>query len=149
MSLNHAYQNVWLTDHNGRRYKGRKRTPEAERYFNDAVLLIRAAKPSHWAPTGYLRVIYDLFLARSIDADNVLKVLSDALERATGINDERMLPCVWYKETGLSVAQARVHIEVQPVSSWQGLTISRSLLPPSGNSSTASRRAQSSFSEGG
>lgn len=139
VSLNHAYQNIWINDRRGRSYKARKRTPVAEQYFNDAVLLMRAAKPSHWEPAGQLRVVYDLYLARSIDADNVLKVLSDALERATGINDERMLPCVWSKVSGLPTLQARVHIEIQELRA-SPLFIIRSTIPdPSDPSPLLSR----------
>ncbi len=73
-------------------------------------MLVRAAKPSHWAPEGQIRVMYDLYLARNLDADNTLKALGDVIERATGINDERYLPCVRTKTSGLPLAKARVEI---------------------------------------
>lgn len=118
-------------------------------------MVIRSAKPSRWAPAGQVRVFYDLYLQRTIDADNVLKLLSDAIEGATGINDERMLPCIRSKQAGLSASRARVEIEVDdesidllPLPSPVPAA-SRSLRKPSGSSLPDSPRGPGSSSDEG
>lgn len=150
ISVNHLYIPVWRKDKRQRLYKGRAYSPEARKYFEDAVLIMRTAKPAHWAPEGQVRVFYDLYLQREIDSDNVLKVLSDALQAATGVNDRRMLPCI--RSTQLSSpSQARVQLEIDdqqplllpvPASSPKPPT-------PSGSSSHTSRPVRRSSSAAG
>jgi Holliday junction resolvase RusA-like endonuclease len=116
MSVNHIYINTIRVARNGRRYQARKLSDEAQAYFDGAVYLIKAAKPSRWSPEGLVRVIFDLYLARDIDCDNAMKLVSDALEAATGVNDSRFLHCTRMKTTGLSPSQARIEIEVSDLS---------------------------------
>jgi len=112
VSVNHQYQNVYRKDKRGRTYKGRALTPEAKKYFEDAVLVVQAARPSRWKPAGQVRVIYDLFLQRSIDSDN-LKIVGDAIAVATGIDDSRFLVCTRSKQVGLSPSQARIEVTIE------------------------------------
>jgi hypothetical protein len=84
-------------------------------YQNDAVLQIRAARPSHWRPEGFVRLTFRLHLARNIDADNTQKCLIDAIQTAIGVNDSWYLPCVESKEWGLSPRDARVEITLEDI----------------------------------
>lgn len=98
-SVNHSYKPVML----------RKRTATGEAYtrmgiaklssvtdYQTAVVqLTRTAMPSRWRPAGdWVRVTYRFFLKRSIDFDNAMKALNDAIALAIGVNDRRFLPCV-------------------------------------------------------
>ena len=76
------------------------KTEEAKRYQQDAQLVLQAAKPSRWTPNGQLRVVFDLYLGRDEDADNVLKLLLDALSRAIDYDDKYFLPCINSKVSG-------------------------------------------------
>jgi Holliday junction resolvase RusA-like endonuclease len=117
LSVNHIYKTVYRYDHGGRRYKGRALTEEAQAYFDGAVYLIRAARPPAWAPAGQVRVVFDLYLHRSVDSDNAMKLVSDAIEAATGINDSRFLHCTRSKTTRLPLSQARIEVEIDDQSS--------------------------------
>jgi hypothetical protein len=81
----------------------------------EAVYLIRAARPSGWAPSGQIRVGVRLYLARSLDSDAPLKALCDAIEMATGIDDERYLVCVHSKESGLPPKDVRMEVELEDI----------------------------------
>lgn len=112
MSVNHIYINTLRRAHNGRQYQARKLSNDAQAYFDAAVYLMRAAKPSNWAPEGQVRVVFDLYLTRDLDCDNAMKLVSDALEAATGINDARFLHCTRSKTTRLPSSQARIELEI-------------------------------------
>jgi Holliday junction resolvase RusA-like endonuclease len=88
---------------------------KVEKYQNDTILQVQAAKPSHWKPTSFVRLRFRLFLSTNIDADNTLKALCDAIQTAIGVNDSWFLPCVESKEWGLSPRDARVEIEFEDV----------------------------------
>ena len=80
-----------------------------------AVLTIRSARPSRWAPEGDVRVTWRIFLTRDIDCDNLMKAVHDSIERATGVNDRRFLPCVESKKWGVHQTEARIEITVEDV----------------------------------
>lgn len=107
----------------GRSYRGKKLTDEAARYRDDAILIIQAARPSHWAPQGQIRVYWAFYLTHNLDCDNAMKVVHDAIQRATGINDSRYLPCVMDKVYGVSMMNARVEIVIDEAqgSLWSDL----------------------------
>jgi Holliday junction resolvase RusA-like endonuclease len=84
-------------------------------YQNDAVLVIRTAKPSRWAPEGQIRVKWRIFLSRNIDCDNVMKAIHDAIEKATGVNDSAFLPCVESKVWGIHPSEARIEITLEEI----------------------------------
>lgn len=111
-SLNSLYTMAFRRDRGGRVYKGVGKNPVARTYHDQMAMVIRAARPSGWNPEGMVRLSIRLFLTHDIDADNVLKVLSDAIETATGVNDKRFLPTVECKHTGLPLGQARVELTV-------------------------------------
>lgn len=100
---------------------------KVEDYQRDAVLQIQSARPSRWKPDGFIRLRFQLYLAKNIDADNTLKALSDAIQEAIGINDTWFLPCVESKTWGLNPRDARVEIEIEdiPGSSSQAPSPSR------------------------
>lgn len=81
-------------------------------YQNRAIPLIRSARPSHWAPEGQIRVIWDIYLGHDVDCDNLMKCVHDAIETATNINDGRFLPCARSKTIGVSPREARIEITI-------------------------------------
>lgn len=88
------------------------KTPEAQQYHDDVLLLARNAKPSRWEPVGQIRVVIDLFLTRDMDADGCLKVLLDGLADGIGVNDKMFLPTVRSKEAGVPLRDARVVLTI-------------------------------------
>lgn len=76
------------------------KAPGVEQYQTDIAWLCRAARPSGWQPTGYVKVCYRFHLGRDADCDNLMKAINDALEAALGINDRMFLPCVLEKTIG-------------------------------------------------
>ena len=97
-TLNDLYTVVPRTSKDGRRYTGIGKNPKARQYHDDVLWTLRAAKPSRWMPEGDFRIKVRLFLRRSIDTDNTLKVLSDAVQSAIGIDDSRFLWCIVSRE---------------------------------------------------
>jgi len=77
-----------------------KKTSEAETYQTDVTRLTRTARPSDFSPKGRIYIAYQMFLRRSMDADNVIKLVNDALAVALDIDDARFLPIVLQKTTG-------------------------------------------------
>ena len=77
------------------------KTAQAQQYQQDAQLLLQAAKPSRYQPTGQLRVTFDIELAKNMDSDNIIKPLLDALKRAIDYDDIHFLPCVRSKAYGV------------------------------------------------
>jgi hypothetical protein len=144
-SLNDLYEIGYRYDRRGRRYKGIVKNEDARLYHDGAIPQIRAAKPSRWAPVGQVRLRIRLFLANDIDADNTLKVLSDAIQAATGINDKVFLPCIESKVIGLPPREARVEVEVEDLSGLPS-PVPESSIPPLPALSSASSSASASRS---
>ena len=67
---------------------------KAERWRDDCQLLMQNAMPRSFQPTEKIRIRWKFYLTRIIDSDNLIKLPSDALQRATGINDSRFLHCI-------------------------------------------------------
>ena len=93
------------------------KTPKASQYQADSRLIIAAAKPSKWEPTEQVRIYYRFYLTRDIDADNILKLLNDVIEAATGVDDRRFLPCVISKEVVRKKGDARVEVVIEDLRS--------------------------------
>jgi hypothetical protein len=83
------------------------KTDEAAQYQRDAQLVIQAAAPSGWAPQGQVRMVVDLYLSHDMDDDNALKLVRDAVQKATGVDDIRFLSCTRKKEI-VSERDARI-----------------------------------------
>ena len=115
LSWNRAYRIGYQYGKRGR-YMTLIKTAEAERFQDEAVLIIRSAKPSGWEPKGQVRIHYWLYLARAIDSDNVLKLINDAIQTATGIDDKYYLPTVEEKTKGWG-KKARVEVVVEDLAS--------------------------------
>jgi hypothetical protein len=113
-TLNKLYQPVWRTANDGRRYMGVGKNEDAKRWHDDMQGPIRTACPSGWRPKAYVQLRIRLFLTHDIDADNVLKVLSDAIQTATGVNDRAFLPCVESKEV-VPFKDARVEVTLEEI----------------------------------
>lgn len=92
------------------------KTPAAEAYQAGAVLIIRSAKPSGWAPKGQVRIHYYLYLGRDMDCDNTMKLINDAIQEATGVDDMRFLLTVEEKSKGWG-KKARVEVVVEDLGS--------------------------------
>ena len=107
-SLNDLYRVAPRVAKDGRRYAGIIKNPAASQYHDDAIWLIRAARPSSWKPAGDFRIQVRFFLARKIDTDNCLKVLSDAIQTAIRIDDAAFLWCIVSREVG--VKEPRVEL---------------------------------------
>lgn len=82
------------------------------KWQQDATLIIRAAKPSGWAPEWPIRVFYWFYLSRDIDCDNIMKAVNDAIEMATGVDDMRYLPCVVMKKV-VPKPEARIVVQIE------------------------------------
>lgn len=78
------------------------------------TLIVKAAKPSGWAPTGWIRVLWDVQLERHIDMDNLQKAVNDVLEMATGVNDKWFVPSFKYPEIGVSRQHAGITLTLIP-----------------------------------
>jgi hypothetical protein len=135
MSLNATYRIVRKQGRRGS-FLSLAKTEKVKKWQQDAVYIIRSAKPSGWAPTGQIRVRVRLFLGRSLDSDAPLKALCDAIEMATGIDDERYLVCVLSKESGLPAKEARTEVELEDIGSpFAGVPDSNAIPSPSSTSS--------------
>jgi Holliday junction resolvase RusA-like endonuclease len=124
-SVNHSYRPVMIPrkDRYGRTILNDKGRPVTRigmakqsavlDYQTAVVHLARSARPSHWQPAGqWIRISYRFFLKRSLDCDNAMKALNDALAMAIGVNDERFLPCVLSKNVDSKESNPRVEIEI-------------------------------------
>lgn len=110
-TLNSLYTVVPRAAKDGRKYAGIGKNRDARTYHDEMAMLIRNAKPSRWLPSAFVRLTFRLFLSHDIDADNVLKVLSDAFQTGTGINDRWFLPTIECKQL-VDLAHARVEVDV-------------------------------------
>ena len=111
LSANHAHQDVYLT-RGDKRIRTRAKTPEATAYQLGVKTLASVARPTGFAPTGYIRVVFDFYLRRDIDCDNMIKLIDDAIAWALDVNDRWFLPCVRSKTVN-SKADPHVDIEIQ------------------------------------
>ncbi len=112
LSWNVAYRIGWKTT-DGRKHLAMFKTSEATRFQSDARLIISAAKPSKWKPAEQVRIYYRFYLKRDVDCDNVMKLLNDTIEKATGVDDKRYLPCVISKEIVRKPQDARVEVVIE------------------------------------
>jgi hypothetical protein len=90
------------------------KTEQLVAWQEDMVLIVRAAKPSGWAPTGWVRTLWDVQLERHIDMDNLQKAVNDVLEMATGVNDKWFVPSFKYPEIGVSRRDAGITLTLIP-----------------------------------
>lgn len=84
------------------------KTDKAAQYQRDAQLIVQAAAPSGWNPPGQVRMIVDLYLVDDMDDDNALKLLRDAVQKATGVDDMKYLSCTRTKEVVDDPRTARI-----------------------------------------
>jgi len=98
----------------GRRFHGIAKTPEGVRFHEDATWLIKAAPRNGWKPPaeGFIRIKLRAFLVRSIDTDNLLKAVSDALQAAISVDDSRFVWCTFEPKLGVRKADARIELEI-------------------------------------
>jgi Holliday junction resolvase RusA-like endonuclease len=110
VSWNHSYR--WTTKKSpGGEVRIQVKKPEAVAFQQAVTLIASAAKPSDFRPEGQIIVGYEFLLGRSIDADNVMKMLNDALARnVLGVNDKRFLQVVLRHETGHRNPCVIVHV---------------------------------------
>lgn len=107
-SVNHSYRPV--------RSKGGLRIAKNETVLAYQVYVAHLVKlarpPGYQPPPGYIRVQYHFYLKRSIDCDNAMKALNDAIAGALGVNDARFLPCVMSKSVNSKEADPRVEVRL-------------------------------------
>jgi Holliday junction resolvase RusA-like endonuclease len=84
-------------------------------YADLVTMLVREAKPGRFYPIGQVRLVFDFYLGRSVDADNMLKILDDAIADGLGVDDHIFLPCVRTLTTKNPTKNIRTEVEVQ----WQ------------------------------
>jgi Holliday junction resolvase RusA-like endonuclease len=113
-SVNSLYRVVARSARDGRRFSAIAKTPEGVRFHEDAFWIIRACPKNGWrAPDeGYIRIKLKAYLVRDIDADNLLKATSDALQAGIGVDDRRFLWCIVRKVVGVRKADARLELEI-------------------------------------
>ena len=107
-SVNHSYRPVTI--------KGSLRIAKSKEALAYQVLvsyLVKTSRPRGWSPPdGNFRILYDFYLKRSIDCDNAMKALNDAIASAIGVNDARFLPCVKSKSVSSKEANPRVEVVI-------------------------------------
>lgn len=108
VSWDHAYKTGRVPARGGVMIHRPVKTEKASTYQQDAQLIVQAAAPSGWAPPGRVRMIVDLFLAHDMDDDNAMKLLRDAVQRATGVDDMKFLSCTRRKEVVDDPRDARI-----------------------------------------
>jgi len=110
-SVNDIYTIGWRVSGTGRRYKGIIKKPDATAYQSAAQLQFQTQKPSRWKPPGFIRLTYRFYLNNDADCDNLKKLLHDALQAATGINDTWFLTTDQFKVKAPR-NKARVEIDI-------------------------------------
>jgi Holliday junction resolvase RusA-like endonuclease len=103
-SVNHMYLA-------GRTYGSRRKAPGVEAWQAQVSLIVKSARPSGWVATGQVRLVFDFYLSRDADCDNLLKAIQDAIAPALGVNDSIFLPCVRSK-TKVPTKQERIEVTV-------------------------------------
>lgn len=73
-------------------------------------LVVASAKPSRWAPEGWVVVEWTVFLTQHIDMDNLQKATNDVIEMATGIDDKWYLPVFRIPTIGVPRKEARIEL---------------------------------------
>lgn len=112
-SWNHSYKQVVIVK-NGRAYRTMAKQPEVEVFQTLVTLACKLRRPKGWEPKGQIKIVYDFYLTRDKDADNMLKAINDAIAVALGINDKMFLPCVRSKTVGgRKETRPRVEIEIE------------------------------------
>jgi hypothetical protein len=119
-SVNHLYETVFRTRPDGTRYKGRKRSDDANNYARDVWGSVRAARPRGWiAPRyqareglGLIFIDVYLYLLHEADADNLSKILCDGIKLALNCDDKQFLIRFQHKQVG--VKPPRVELEIIP-----------------------------------
>jgi hypothetical protein len=91
------------------------KTDELVLWQQNMVLIVKAAKPSHWEPPGWVRVDWAVRLERHIDMDNLQKAVNDVLEMATGVNDKWFLPWFGVPTIGVSRKDAGIDLLLTPL----------------------------------
>lgn len=84
------------------------KTDEARAYQDGVQMIVKAAKPGDFNPKHQIIVGYQFHLARSMDCDNIMKMMNDALAKALGVNDSRFLPVTLMKQIGCKVPSVTV-----------------------------------------
>lgn len=92
------------------------KTQDVVDYQNGVQMLTRAARPTGFAPKDQVIIGYQFYLGKSIDCDNVMKAVNDAVAKALGINDARFWPVTLHRQTG--VPDPRVVIYVFDGTFW-------------------------------
>lgn len=139
ISWNHAYKNIVRHGRRGA-YSSRAKTPAAEAYQQAAVAIIKSAMPSGWKPKGQVRITFRLHLQREMDCDNAMKLIHDAIQTATKVNDKYFLPTVEEKSTRWG-SKAKVVVTVEDLGSVSQAP--RTSRTTRSRSSTSSRSNQS------
>jgi Holliday junction resolvase RusA-like endonuclease len=112
-SVNHSYRPIKVRNKDGSFSLRMAKNDVVLSYQVATAYLVRQARPSGWEPPeGYIRVRYQFFLRRSIDCDNAMKALNDAIAGALGVNDARFLPCVMSKSVNSKEPNPRVEVEI-------------------------------------
>lgn len=106
-SVNHMYLP-------GRTFGSRRKAPGVEAWQASVANIARSARPSGWRPSGQVRLVYDFYLNRRADCDNLQKAMNDAIAAALGVDDDIFLPCARSK-TKVPTAQERIEVEVSDV----------------------------------
>jgi Holliday junction resolvase RusA-like endonuclease len=127
-SWNQSYRHrtVGLVDKHGQPVLGSDLQPKrVSRLFKNkdvkawqasVEMIARAAKPTGFAPKNQVVVGYHMYLERGLDADNVMKMLNDAIAKGIGVNDSRFLPVTLHKQSG--VKNPRVVVIVADHNAW-------------------------------
>lgn len=89
------------------------KTDEAVAYTTLAMYRAREAMPSRWSPVGLVVVEFKYYLGRDIDCDNVMKLVNDGIEAATGVDDKWFLPRAMSKTIGLRPNQRRIEVVIE------------------------------------
>jgi Holliday junction resolvase RusA-like endonuclease len=91
---------------------GIRKADGVEAYQAGVTYIARTSKPSGWKPSAQIRVIFDFFLKRDADCDNLMKSLLDSVAIALGVNDKVFLPCARSKTVGSKNPRTVVTIEI-------------------------------------
>lgn len=113
-SWNQSYRIVTVRGH-----ATLKKQAVAERYQADVTTIVRAARPDSFQPKGQMFICYQMWLARDMDADNILKLVNDAIALALGVNDSRFLPVVLKKYKGSKTPRLVISVLDAEVYGWK------------------------------
>lgn len=88
------------------------KTDEAKAYVDLVTYRARRAVPRDWSPIGLVVIELYYYLGRDVDCDNVMKLVDDGIQAATGVNDQWFLPRAMSKTTGLRPNERRIEVIV-------------------------------------